>query len=84
MASAKSSFLVRPLPTSKQQVAIVLARQPEPVLAKEIQAQLLRHFSEDLVPTISEVRAVLADGSEFIRPERYRWQFGRHAGTWRG
>jgi len=61
----------------------VLARQPEPLLAKEIQEQLLRHFSAELVPTIREVRAVLSDGSEFIQPERYRWQFGRRVGPWR-
>ena len=39
---------------------------------------------EAFAPTISEVRAVLKGGSEFIEPERYRWQFGRRVGPWRG
>lgn len=72
------------VPTSKQQVAIVMARQREPLLAKEIQAKILGHFPGELVPTITEVRTVLDDGPEFIQPERYRWQFGRLAGPWQG
>jgi hypothetical protein len=69
--------------TVKQQVAIVLARQREPLLATEIQERMLRHFSAEQVPAVSEARAVLKDGSEFVQPERYRWQFGRRAGAWR-
>ena len=72
------------LPTNKQQVAIVLARQREPLLAQEIQQKMLSCFPTELVPTVREVRAILAEGSEFVQPERYRWQFGRLAGPWRG
>jgi hypothetical protein len=71
-------------PTVKQQTAIVLARQSEALLAREIQERIQRHFLAELVPTVAEVRAVLKDGSEFVQPERYRWQFGREAGAWRG
>jgi hypothetical protein len=71
------------VPTHEQQVAIVLARQREPLLAREIQERMQRHFPAELVPTVAEVRAVLKDGSEFIQPERYRWQFGREAAPWR-
>jgi len=62
-------------PSVKQQIGIILARQREPLLA---------HFRSELVPTVAEVRSMLKDGSEFVQPERYRWQFGRAAGPWRG
>jgi hypothetical protein len=71
-------------PTPKQQVAIVLARQQQPLLAREIQERMLRYFPRDLVPTVGEVRTLLQEGSEFVQPERYRWQFGRKAGAWKG
>jgi hypothetical protein len=71
-------------PTVKQQVAIVLARQRDPLLAREIHEHIRAHFPDDLVPTVGEVRTVLSDDSEFVRPERYRWQFGRQAGPWPG
>lgn len=38
---------------------------------------MLPKFSAELVPTVSEIRGVLGDGSEFVQPVRYRWQFGR-------
>jgi hypothetical protein len=72
-----------PEPDVKQQAAIVLARQDEPLLAKEVQERLLRHFPSERVPTVPEIRAALKDGPEFVQPERYRWQFGREAGPWR-
>ena len=59
-------------PTPKQQVAIVLARQREPLLAREVQERMLRHFPREVVPTVAEVRTVLQEGSEFVQPERYR------------
>jgi len=34
--------------------------------------------------TVTEIRAALRYGSEFTQPDRYRWQFGRAAGPWRG
>jgi len=56
----------------------------EPLLAREVQQRLLRLFSDDCVPTVAEIRAALRDGPEFVQPERYRWQFGREDGPWRG
>ncbi len=85
LAGLREVILSAPSVTSaKQQVAIVLARQRQPVLANEIQERMQQHFSAELVPTIAEVRAVLKDGPEFVPFERYRWQFGRRAGAWRG
>lgn len=69
-------------PTAKQQVATILARKREPLLAKEIQGLIELYFQED-VPTVTEVRHILRDGSEFSEPERYRWQLGREAAPWR-
>lgn len=43
-------------PSLKQQVAIVLARQQEPLLAREVQEQLLMHFAEP-VPGLPDIRA---------------------------
>jgi hypothetical protein len=71
-----------PEPDAKQQAAIVLARHDEPLLAREVQQRRL--FPDDRVPTVTEIRAALRDGPEFVQPERYRWQFGREAGPWRG
>jgi len=71
-------------PSVKQQTAIILARQREPMLAREVQERMLPHFTSELIPTVAEVRNVLKDSSEFVQPERYRWQFGRLAGPWRG
>ncbi len=62
-------------PTVKQQVSIVLSRRDQPLLAREVQEAIDLQFS-DLAPTLREVRAVLDDGSEFVRVDRYRWQFG--------
>ncbi len=73
-----------PEPDVKQQAAIVLARHDEPLLAREVQQRLLRLFPDDRVPTVTEIRAALRDGPEFVQPDRYRWQFGREAGPWRG
>jgi hypothetical protein len=70
-------------PSVKQQAAIILARQREPLLAREVQEHMLAHFRSELVPTVAEVRSALKDNSEFVQPERYRWQFGRTAGPWR-
>ena len=85
LAGLREVILPAPaVPSVKQQVAIVLARQREPLLAREVQEQMLTLVSGELVPTVAEVRAVLKDGSEFVQPERYRWQFGREAEPWRG
>jgi predicted nucleic acid-binding protein len=82
-AGVREAILASPeAPSVKQQVAIVLARQPEPLLAKEIQQRIERLFPVDFVPTVSEVRAVLKNGSEFVAYQRYRWQFGREAAPW--
>lgn len=71
-------------PSVKQQVAIVLARQRSPLLAREVQEHMLRDFPRELVPSVAEVRTALKDGSEFVQSERYRWQFGRQADAWDG
>ena len=73
-----------PEPNVKQQAAIVLARHAEPLLAREVQQRFLRLFPDDHVPTVTEIRAALRGGPEFVQPERYRWQFGREAGPRRG
>ena len=73
-----------PEPDVKQQAAIVLARHDRPLLAREVQQRLLRLFPDDRVPTVTEIRAALRDGPEFVQPERCCWQFGREAGPWRG
>ena len=39
-----------PDPDVKQQAAVVLARQGEPLLAREVQERLLRHFPSERVP----------------------------------
>jgi hypothetical protein len=72
-----------PKPTSKQLVATVLARSREPILAREIQELIELHFEAE-PPTAAEVRDILTSCSEFTQPERYRWQFGRLAGPWKG
>jgi hypothetical protein len=72
-----------PAPTApplKQQIAIVLARQAQPLLAREVQEQMLAHFAPDIVPALAEIRNVLKDEPEFVCQERDRWQFGREAG----
>jgi hypothetical protein len=80
LAGLREVILPAPtVPNQKQQVAIVLARQQQPLLAGEIQERMLQHFSAELVPTVAEVRAVLKDGPEFVQFERHRWQFGRPA-----
>jgi len=73
-----------PEPDAKQQAAIMLARHDEPLLAREVQQRLLRFFPDERVATVTEIRAALRDGPEFTQPGRYRWQFGRAAGPWRG
>jgi hypothetical protein len=70
-------------PTAKQQVASVLARQRQPLLATEIHESIQRHF-EDCAPALAAVRAVIKASPEFTQPERYRWQLGRISGPWSG
>jgi hypothetical protein len=60
-------------PSVRQRVAIVVARQREPMLAREVQERLLAHFPREPAPTVTEVRAVLKEGPEFVQAERYRW-----------
>jgi hypothetical protein len=47
-------------PSLKQQVAIVLARQRDPLLAREVPEQMPTHFAAEWVPTVAEVRTVEA------------------------
>ncbi|MGW0864699.1 hypothetical protein [Streptomyces sp. NPDC002611] len=64
-------------PTIRQQVAITLARQTEPLLAAEVHELIYRHFPDEPAVDVQAVRAVLEDGAEFVRVKRYRWQLGR-------
>lgn len=70
-------------PTLKQQIATVLARTREPLLAKEVQERIVRYFDCDLA-TVDKVRDVLRSGSEFTQPARHRWALGRIGGAWAG
>lgn len=63
--------------TLKQQVATVLARTREPLLAREVQGRIEMQFIEQRTPFVAEVWAVLREGSEFTQPDRHRWQLGR-------
>lgn len=65
-------------PTVKQMAAIVLARDLEPLLAREVQERIEWFLPPELVPTVNEVRAVLRDNPEFDGPRRYRFEFGRY------
>ena len=70
-------------PPASQQVAITLARAREPLLAREMQDRMPGLSPGRPVPAVSEIRTVLTGSSEFTRPERYRWAFGREtAGPW--
>jgi hypothetical protein len=71
-------------PSVKQQVAMMLVRSSEPLLAREIQDLIEQYFPADTVPAVTEVRAVLKEDPEFVSRQRYRWEFGRYAAPWRG
>jgi hypothetical protein len=71
-------------PSARQQVAIVLARQRERLLARQIHELIQRQFPDHLIPTLDEVREVLKEGPEFVQAERYRWSFGRQLMLWVG
>jgi hypothetical protein len=64
-------------PTLRQQVAIALARQTEPLLAAEVHELIHDHFPDEPAVSVQEVRTALVEGSEFVRVQRYRWQLGR-------
>ncbi|MGW0495758.1 hypothetical protein ACWD0Z_10115 [Streptomyces sp. NPDC003007] len=71
-------ILADPLqPSVRQQVAITLARQAEPLLAAEVHELIYGHFPNEPTVSVQDVRAVLEEGSEFVRVQRYRWQLGR-------
>ncbi|MFF4453743.1 hypothetical protein [Streptomyces goshikiensis] len=71
-------ILAAPLrPTLRQQVAITLARQNEPLLAAEVHELIYVHFPYEPTADPQAVRVVLEEGSEFVRIQRYRWQLGR-------
>ncbi|MFC8639843.1 hypothetical protein ACWGNY_21880 [[Kitasatospora] papulosa] len=71
-------ILATPLrPTIRQQVAITLARQNQPLLAAEVYELIQAHFPDEPGASLQEVRAVLEEGTEFVRAQRYRWQLGR-------
>lgn len=64
-------------PTIRQQVAITLARQTEPLLAAEVHELIYALFPDEPAVSVQDVRTVLEEGSEFVRAQRYRWQLGR-------
>jgi predicted nucleic acid-binding protein len=64
-------------PTIRQRVAITLARKIEPLLAAEVHELIYAHFPDEPAVSVQDVRAVLEEGSEFVRVQRYRWQLGR-------
>ncbi|WP_328750563.1 PIN domain-containing protein [Streptomyces sp. NBC_00285] len=64
-------------PTLRQQVAIALARQPQPVLATEVRGLIYDHFPDEPAVSVQVVRSVLEEGSEFVQVQRNRWQLGR-------
>jgi hypothetical protein len=59
----------------KQVVAAVLARETEPMLAKEIADRI----DDDVAMRVADVRSVLAGAPEFVRVG-YRWQLGERYG----
>ncbi|WP_327402362.1 hypothetical protein OG194_20990 [Streptomyces sp. NBC_01288] len=67
-------------PTIRQQVAITLARQNDPLLATEVHELLQEHFPDEPVVSVRDVRVALEEGTEFVRVQRYRWQLGREVG----
>ncbi|WP_369042475.1 hypothetical protein [Streptomyces sp. Midd1] len=67
-------------PTIRQQVAITLARQNEPLLAAEVHELIQVHFPDEPEASVRDVRAALEEGTEFVRVQRYRWQLGREVG----
>ncbi|MYS22837.1 hypothetical protein GA0115240_144896 [Streptomyces sp. DvalAA-14] len=64
-------------PTLRQRIAIVLARQSEPLLAAEVHNLIQERFPEAPNASIRDVRCALEAGTEFVRVQRYRWQLGR-------
>lgn len=64
-------------PTLRQRIAIVLARQTEPLLAAEVHDLIQARFPETPGASIKDVRCTLDEGTEFVRVQRYRWQLGR-------
>jgi predicted nucleic acid-binding protein len=65
-------------PSVKQQVAIMLARHSEPLLATEIRDLVQQHFFANGVPSVTEIRTVLRSNPEFEPYRRYRWKLGRY------
>lgn len=72
---APRAFSAGGLLSPRAQVARVLARSDEPLLAREIRDVLLA-FDERSAPPLVVVREVLSSSPEFRRHGRYRWAFG--------
>ncbi|MDQ6839719.1 MAG: hypothetical protein M3137_15680, partial [Actinomycetota bacterium] len=75
----KVMFMPSTSTTLKRQIAVVLARTREPLLALEVVELVEQHF--DKIWSVAEVRGVLASSPEFTQPERHRWQLGRRSGS---
>lgn len=67
-------------PTLRQQLAYILARSDEPMLARDIRDQMAEHVNDFPTPLIRELLATLTDGLEFVRVGPSRWQLGREVG----
>lgn len=65
-------------PSAKQMIATVVARTNEPLLVTDIHVEITYRFSGVDVPTLAEVRQILASEPEF-RKKSYRWQLGYRA-----
>jgi len=68
-------------PSVRRRVAIILARSPKALLAREVRELIVVNFDGTSVPSLEQVRSALTDGSEFVCVDRYRWQFGRKVGA---
>jgi hypothetical protein len=67
-----------PEPSSlEQQLAAVLARADEPLLAREVQERLLGDADAD-APSVPTIRGTLVNSGLFTSPTRYRWQLGAY------
>lgn len=63
-------------PTHRQMIALTLARQGAPLLARDAYGLIREHFLEASPWSLREVRVELEEGTEFVRAG-HRWQLGR-------
>jgi hypothetical protein len=79
MSAVRGAEIAAPtLQSLEQQLAAVLARSNEPMLAREVREHLLVSTLEPNVPSVPTIRATLASSSLFTSPVRHRWQLGAY------